>query len=249
MTIHTYHILNGDALREQFPSDLKGELIIARECLVDADELSLDHEKLYHIRAAYLNKHYGEITYAQYCEKSKSQFDIIRRIPPGSHVNLWFEQDVFCQVNLWYIFYLIDGLSHDMNICLVMPPQFTQYGFGALDANGLLQAHEKKVVIRNLIPWVSLWECYVCRDLDKLLEVANTMTDFPFVKVAVSAYIDSIDTYEQEGYPKQVLRQLIVDKSNDSFGKVFQAFSHRCGIYGYGDTMVKRWYDEMVAEK
>lgn len=29
------HILNGDALNECFPNDLKGERIIARACLVD----------------------------------------------------------------------------------------------------------------------------------------------------------------------------------------------------------------------
>ncbi|GJM35445.1 MAG: hypothetical protein DHS20C18_44460 [Saprospiraceae bacterium] len=30
-----YHILNGDSLKEQFPENIQGEIIIARECLVD----------------------------------------------------------------------------------------------------------------------------------------------------------------------------------------------------------------------
>jgi hypothetical protein len=32
-----YHILNGDALKGQFPSEIPGQLIVARECLVDGD--------------------------------------------------------------------------------------------------------------------------------------------------------------------------------------------------------------------
>lgn len=30
-----FHILNGDALKSQFPEQILGEKIIARECLVD----------------------------------------------------------------------------------------------------------------------------------------------------------------------------------------------------------------------
>ena len=32
-----YHILNGDALKELFPEDIKGTLIIARECLIEGN--------------------------------------------------------------------------------------------------------------------------------------------------------------------------------------------------------------------
>ena len=31
----TFHILNGDALKSQFPERILGEIIVARECLVD----------------------------------------------------------------------------------------------------------------------------------------------------------------------------------------------------------------------
>ncbi|WP_211277476.1 hypothetical protein [Nonlabens spongiae] len=30
-----YHILNGDALKEQFPKTIPGKIIVGRECLVD----------------------------------------------------------------------------------------------------------------------------------------------------------------------------------------------------------------------
>ena len=32
-----YHILNGDSLKNQFPKSISGELIVARECLVDGN--------------------------------------------------------------------------------------------------------------------------------------------------------------------------------------------------------------------
>ncbi len=32
-----YHILNGDSLKEQFPENIQGDIIVARECLVDGN--------------------------------------------------------------------------------------------------------------------------------------------------------------------------------------------------------------------
>ena len=32
-----YHILNCDSLKEQFPENIQGELLVARECLADGN--------------------------------------------------------------------------------------------------------------------------------------------------------------------------------------------------------------------
>ena len=47
MAIKSYHILNGDALKHQFPSCIKGEKIIMRACLVDGDVVGSTNEALY----------------------------------------------------------------------------------------------------------------------------------------------------------------------------------------------------------
>jgi len=115
------HILNGDALLERFPFDTP-DVIVARECLVDGDvssahqvasldgggDASLDTslDAFFQIRASFLQKQYG-ISPDEYAASTIAEFWKIREIPPESDINLWFEEDLFCQVNFWFCCTLI----------------------------------------------------------------------------------------------------------------------------------------------
>ncbi|MEJ2006462.1 MAG: hypothetical protein P8X57_16220 [Cyclobacteriaceae bacterium] len=58
-----YHILNGDSLKAQFPKDIDGEIIVARECLVDGEVQSDDLKELFKIRASFITSTYsGDFT-------------------------------------------------------------------------------------------------------------------------------------------------------------------------------------------
>ena len=95
------HILNGDALREQFPASVEGELIVARECLVVGDVSGNDLKDFYENRAKDLLKSYGT-PISEYFSKVVPEYEKIRKLRVNSTVNLWFEDDLFCQVNLWF---------------------------------------------------------------------------------------------------------------------------------------------------
>ena len=57
----TYHILNGDALVDRFvTTGIEGEVVIARECLIEGDLSGKDLEEFFKVRAAYLAQTYGE---------------------------------------------------------------------------------------------------------------------------------------------------------------------------------------------
>ena len=57
----TYHILNGDALLDFFPeSILSGEIIVARECLVDGPQDGETPEAFWETRANFIAGEYGE---------------------------------------------------------------------------------------------------------------------------------------------------------------------------------------------
>ena len=113
-----YHILNGDALKEQFPKDIDGEVIVARECLVDGDVHGGSLEELFATRARYLSKHYKEVSEAYYYEHTVPEIKKITEIPAGSEVNLWFEDDLFCQVNFWFVLHTL--MSHANNLTIYL---------------------------------------------------------------------------------------------------------------------------------
>lgn len=53
-----YHILNGDSSKQQFPEKLHGEIIVARECLVDGNVKGNSLDELFHSRAQFISNNY-----------------------------------------------------------------------------------------------------------------------------------------------------------------------------------------------
>ena len=101
-----FHILNGDALLEQFPRDLKGASIVFRECMVDGPVTGNSLKELYQKRSAFFAQTYQVCTPIEYEERIVSEFNKVQKIPNGSEINLWFEDDLFCRliVGLYVIF-------------------------------------------------------------------------------------------------------------------------------------------------
>ena len=72
-----YHILNGDALREQLPSSIQGEVITVRECLLDGSVQGESLDELFENRAAFISQSHDEFTVQDYYEHSVSEFEKI----------------------------------------------------------------------------------------------------------------------------------------------------------------------------
>ena len=108
--MRVFHILNGDALKSQLPADaILGEIIVARECLVDGDVAGNTLEELIQSRVRSMHEMYGT-SENEYFQKTVPELRKIVDINEGE-VNLWFEDDLFCQVNLWFVCELLKGKS------------------------------------------------------------------------------------------------------------------------------------------
>ena len=134
-------------------------VIVMRECLVDGDlsgeipepggTVTNNPSSFYHVRANYLEVAYGATTFEAYVAGSVSEFERIQRLPHGSEVHLWFEDDLFCQVNAWFAVYLLlrstRGVSRQHSLYLVRPAEHTSRGFGGLTDQALRQAMNNKI--------------------------------------------------------------------------------------------------------
>ena len=101
-----YNILNGDSLAYSFPdAKIKGEIIVVREGLIDG-KLSGDNlHDFWQSRARYMR-----ITETEYNNSVVKEFEKIINAPDHSAFNLWFEYDLFCQVNMWFVISIINSL-------------------------------------------------------------------------------------------------------------------------------------------
>lgn len=244
-----YHILNGDALKEQFPTVIEGEIIVARECLVDGPVNGRNLDKLFAIRAQFISENYGETKQA-YHERSALELLKTLEIADDAIVNLWFEDDLFCQVNLWFVIHLLMKRHRVNPIFLIRPAIHTQYGFGGLNQSELLARYQRKTSLTHLDSLSKLWPAYRAGDTKTLLSIAQKLkAPYPFILSAVEAQIQRIPVNGGLGRPKASLKTIINELKTEDFGAVFSAFNKREMIYGFGDLQVKRLYDEILNER
>ncbi len=242
-----FHILNGDALRERFPSAIGGELIVARECLSDGPVKSDGLQGLFQLRAHFLTNGYGEGTTIDYKKGTVGEFERMMRIPEGSMVTLWFEDDLFCQVNFWFCVFLLSQHTANCSLYLARPESHTRYGFGGLSPAQLLAAFRQKKHIKAPGQIARLWEQYSAGALQQLLAMAREIkADFPFIETAVEAYLDSLPSPGDPGRPTRALRAIMEELGTTELGPVFLAFCEREPVYGFGDLQVERLIGQIL---
>lgn len=244
-----FHFLNGDALNAQFPKGIRGEKLICRECLVEGPVKEKKTTDFFLQRAAYLDKHYGESKFEVYRTKVVAQFQQLQSAASAGHcINLWFEDDLFCQVNLWFTLSLLYEIEGERKIYLVRPPIHAPYGFGGLNAEELTVCYKERIPITELSPWKALWEAYRLAELERLTELAKSFEKrYSFASRAVAAHLERFPTSTQEGRPKERLKAIIKELGTIQFGPVFQLFCRTEAIYGFGDVYVKRLFNEIIA--
>lgn len=245
-----YHILNGDALAYSFPdANLGGEIIIMREALIDGDLSGRDLPGFWRSRAAF----WGEAP-AVYQEKVVRELEKIQQAPAGAEFHLWFEYDLFCQVNQWFVLALIDTLAAPATVYAVhtahldrSSPHFWS-GFGPADSEQLRVCFGEKVLLHKTDVQLGhrLWIAFKNNDLGELTRLSQTSSPaFPHLPEVVQAHIDRFPREGAAGRPEQVMQDLIKNGAAD-FPEACRAFWEKEPIYGFGDTQLQRVYDRVV---
>ncbi len=242
-----FHILNGDALLRQFPSTIPGRKLVARECLVDGPVTGISLEGLFSTRLKYMAQTY-RVDEVSYAEKTIREFNRMRTIPEGATVYLWFEDDLFCQVNAWFVASIFDATPHDLNIYWVTPSADLQKGFGGMNAEELRTAFKNATAISrdDLATLATMWPAYQHQDFSSMIQLAVALQPIlPMLPAAVAAHIERFPADGSPGRPQRVLQALQREYGKDNFGKAFQEFSRTQAIYGFGDLQVKRIWDSL----
>ncbi|WP_420317031.1 DUF1835 domain-containing protein [Ekhidna sp.] len=240
-----YHILNGDSLKGQFPKDqIEGEIVVARECMVDGPVSEVNLESLFEKRAKFIAESYG---IDDYFEKSVPEINQIIQIKDGANVSIWFEEDLFCQTNLWFVCSLL--YQKNISVSLVLPNGSNlAYGFGGLDKQGLISAFEnrKSLTPINVNQFALLWFAYRNDDIERLLKLGvQVHSDFPFVMNAIEAHFDRQPQAGKPGKPEQIICDIMKEEATQDFKVVFREFTKRAPIYGFGDLQVKAIFDRL----
>jgi hypothetical protein len=248
-----YHILNGDCLAEQLnQTSIQGQRIVCAECLIDGDVSGDTLSEFWETRAKFISESYSG-TRTEYFTKVVNAFDTILNLSEDAEVNLWFENDLFCQVNMWFVLSLIER-HPPTKLYRIFPefenPEHQWLGFGASDIHHLESAYTQRIAFspEDISLGASLWHAYKQADFRALVELSKQPTmAYQQLEDVVQAHIDRFPGHKKTGRPEKAIRQLIEHVSTD-FDVVFAEFSKQHGIYGFGDTQVRAMYDKIMSQ-
>ncbi len=235
-----YHILNGDSLKEQFHKEISGQVIVTKECLVDGCIEGKNQKIFFENRAKFISETYN-CSIEDYYKTTVSQFEQMQNIPQNSEINLWFEDDLFCQVNFWFVMSLLASTHKNYHYYLIRPLKGHEYSFGSMSEKELSLAYTQKIKLTHLDKITQLWSLYQNEDFDILINIAKDVEGkYPFILSAIQAHIQRIPTSSSYGRPIDSLITIIQDLQTDHFGTIFREFLKRETIYGFGDLQVKK---------
>lgn len=241
------HILNGDAIAVRFPESIPGEKIIVREALIDGPVKAETLEEFWEIRSRFINENYPDASDLDYSKLSVSEFEKILTIPTDSKIYCWFEEDLFCQVNLWFVLDLLH--NHPGNVYLVLPFPDSPYHFSNLDEQDLVDSYESKAHYlsrkeREILE--TLWQHFQNEEIFEALQIGELFNErFPFLKQAIEAWRDMIPVGDFPGKPKATLLEIQNELQTEDFEPIFTEFQKRLPIYGFGDLQVKKMGKEL----
>lgn len=247
--INEFHILNGDSLKTQLPSSLIGRKIVARLCLVDGDVKAESLEELFQVRASFIRNHYPDFSKEEYYSRTVSEINKIKNIPNDTIINLWFEDDLFCQVNFWFIIHFIKSYINNPILYLIRPKKGCEYSFGNMHPEELITSFSNRVNINDydFNELSKLWRLYQQNDCDLMIQIAEKLKhNFLFLTPAINAHKDRLSNNKYLGRPIESLKKIIEELDLNEFGPVFQEFCKREAIYGFGDLQVKRMFDNIL---
>ncbi len=243
------HILAGDAIASAFlQSGIGGTILVSRECLIDGPvKVNGRLNDFWRMRANYIKTAHRE-DQSRYYTRVAREYERVFDLSPEDDAFLWFEYDLFCQVNMWFVLNLLS--QRDLRSIYRIAPSVRDRkdvwkGYGGLSAGDFRVCFDNRVRFKpeDISLGKGLWESYQIGDLDTL-ETLSTMESecFPYLREVCEAEIER----KKNKRPEETLRKIMGQGLTD-FNEIFHEFIEEEGVYGFGDLQVKSMYEKIRA--
>jgi len=252
------HILNGDSLKAQWPLSLSEDLIVARECLIDGNVQGNNLTEFFANRAKFIATYDG-CSETGYYQATVPEFEKVLHLQTDSIVYCWFEDDLFCQTNFWFVLWLLSKKANIKTLYLIRPNAGNEYSFAHMSQTELIEAFENRILIEadELNTLASLWPYYQQQQsscIAKRGDINHAMYNiarqlnvkFPFLLPVIQAQIARMPNEQGIGKPEQSLLAIIDELNTHEFAPIFRVFNQREAIYSFGDLQVKQMLERLV---
>ena len=247
--LKTLHILNGQGTAYPFQrSGLAGEVMVWNEALAVGPVVQeVGSNAFWKLRIDYHSTAYTELEKPPQVDYKKlvlSEFEKVQPLPSYQELVLWFEFDLFCQVNLIALCSWLHG--QDLGeavvslVCIDRFPGIRDFkGMGQLSAEAFpkLFTQRKKLDKSTLLHSALVWSGYCDPDPRKIQEALTNKTgsSFPFLARAMQEHYQRFPS-TFDGLNKQE-RQILNTATSGSYSKreLVGQMLQQDRWYGFGD--------------
>ncbi|MCV6629157.1 MAG: DUF1835 domain-containing protein [Flavobacteriaceae bacterium] len=190
------HITNGDAFSNRFKKmKWKGDVITWREMLCEGKTTAdIGSESFWRFRFDFLNKYY-KVSKKQFIEKTLKEYRNLCNQKQQEQIVLWFEYDLFCQINLIAVLTWLKNHRKGASIQLVCSGnQFGEsyLGLNQLNDQQLTELYNNRIELDadDLYFAEYVWQLY-CSDNPIRLESISKFnsSQLPFITDAIAAHL------------------------------------------------------------
>ncbi|MBO0341030.1 DUF1835 domain-containing protein [Flagellimonas profundi] len=243
------HITNGDSFTSRLQSlEFKGDVITWREMLCEGKTLStVGSESFWKTRFEFLNKNY-KVSKSWFIEKTLKEYRSLCNHKQQDQIVLWFEYDLFCQINMLAVISWLKQHRRHAEISLVCSGKVEGstklYGLNELDDDKLMELYDnRKVLSQDDIEYADyIWQLY-CSDNPIRLEnqIDNNDFQFEYLSDALKTHLKRFPTIKNglndlENHILEVAKQ---EKPRSKKELLHNLLTDQ-GFYGFGDTQYER---------
>ncbi|WP_276166788.1 DUF1835 domain-containing protein [Zobellia alginiliquefaciens] len=243
------HITNGDSFTDRLKSlKIKGDIITWREMLCEGKTLTnVGSESFWKARFEFLNKNY-KVSKSWFIEKTLKEYRSLCNHKQQDEIVLWFEYDLFCQVNMIAVLSWLKTNRKYAQVSLVCSGKEDStdkmYSLNDLNDDQLQELYKNKVELtQDDIEYADyVWQLY-CSDNPIRLENLSDFGEFQFNYLgdAVRTHLHRFPSIKNglNQMENDILR-LALDKKPTSKGAFVTEILQNQGLLGFSDTQYDR---------
>ncbi len=243
------HITNGDAFTQRLSTlNLKGDVITWREMLCEGKTLTnVGSENFWKTRFEFLNKNY-KVSKSSFIEKTLKEYRSLCNHKQQDSIVLWFEYDLFCQINMLAVLSWLKANRKYANISLVCSGKEdnsnTLYTLNELSNNQLLKLYENRVVLKqDDIEYADyIWQLY-CSDNPMRLENIKDFQNYQFdyLADAITSHLKRFPSIKNGlNQMENNILELAENQEFSSKKDFIRTILKNQGLLGFGDSQHER---------
>ncbi|NAS30632.1 DUF1835 domain-containing protein [Flavobacteriaceae bacterium R38] len=239
------HITNGDGFTSVLKKlKLKGEIITWREMLCEGKTVTdVGSEAFWKVRYDFLNKYY-KVTKKRFIDFTLKEYRELCNQKKQQEIVLWFEYDLFCQINMIAVLSWLKKHRKGAEISLVCSGKEDDseklYGLSELSEDKLRELYKNKINLsQDDIEYADyIWQLY-CSDNPLRLESFSKFnaSQLRYLPNAIEAHVKRFPTVKNglNELENKILAAAAVNRFESKNELVWHNLKDQ-GYYGLGDS-------------